>query len=195
MSNNTSKAVVATVDLGFTKIEGLMSLNIAGIKLSVYEYCNSVYLLSDDVCCAIKVNTALLLDFCPFISPFGKGSKYVLIDDAVDFWYFQSKLSNIHAESIIQSLVCECLERRVSKTQEDREMSSEQWLKRDRTSFIVSQNQSTQNKTRRGCIYLLESTSSPMLKVGFTTDIKNRITSLSRWEGELVLIAKKRAWP
>jgi hypothetical protein len=172
----------------------LLSIDIAGIKLSVYEQDNHVYLLSEDVCHAIKVGVDSLLAFCLSISPFGQGSKYVLLDDAVEFWYFQSRISNIYAEAIIQALVCECLERRVSKMQEKHETSSGYWIKHDRMPFIARQNIIAEKKTSRGYIYLLESTSSPMLKLGFTTHVKNRIKSLSRWDGELTLITKKRGY-
>jgi len=172
-------------------ITNLLSLDIAGIKLSVCEQGNHVYLLSEDVCRAIKVDTDLLLEFCFSISPFGQGSKYVSLDDAVEFWYFQSRVSNIFAEAIIQALVCECLERRVSKMQEKHKTSSGYWLGYDKMPFVSEQNIA---KTPRGYVYLLESTSSPMLKLGFTTHIKNRIKSLSRWDGELILITKKRGY-
>jgi hypothetical protein len=152
------KAVIASVDFGYTKIEGLM-LPDGSYRMGVSQ-----------IAVLLQFNTS-------------QASRYIrnLLGNDRQLVKIESDLNN----KPINTVTLEQFEEIVHKaTLKGNTQAIELWNQKNPTLTIQKKKRDIKKKT--GYVYLLEGVD--VLKVGFSTNIKNRIKTLQRWGGELSLL-------
>jgi hypothetical protein len=170
-------------------------MDILTLKIHTHTICicsegSNFFLLASDVATLSGSTLETITDFCVLCHPLGYGQGYITLDDAV---YFLSTYSTNrdYSTCLLLSLAAECIERRFYARQEASQDNADLFYSYDKTRFLLSENNKCSSKN--GYIYLFESNCTQLLKLGFSTDVKSTLTSLSRWDGELSLIASKRS--
>ena len=166
--NNSTKAIVSKIDLGFAEVEGLM--------LPDGSYAIAVPQIADlfgysRVCASQSLKRLMGEDFKTHIMSTEFNKKPVNIVKLEDF----------------KKIVC-------LLAQKGNPAAIELLNKINNNGFILKSVKEKEKKKKKksemGYIYLFEGVN--VLKLGYSKNVKQRLKTLSRWNGELELVAVKK---
>jgi predicted transcriptional regulator len=163
MTEKYSKALVSQIDLGFAKFNGLMIPD-GRYAIAVPQIAELFGLQKSQASRCIKR----------------------LLNDNVYFVKIRSEIS----PKPVNVVLIEDLEKiTLNFALQGNEKAIALWNKMSPNKPII-QRKKKKIERKQGYIYLFEGIN--VLKLGFSTDVETRLKTLSRWEDELEIIAKKK---
>ena len=155
-----TKAIKTEIEIGILNIEGLM-LPSADFAISVSQIAEIFELLKNNVTREVKALMGKGFSFDKCISELNpKPVNIMFIEDFKRLTFLLAQKGNIKAIEIWNS-----------------------W----NPELKIQTKQKTKQKNNSGYIYLFEG--SNVLKLGYTKNVLSRLKQLSRWQGELELVA------